>query len=97
MTSFTPAPTMLDWLRARSHQQDRHRADNVYRARSKDGTDTMALVVHSDGEWSILTNRCVVYSTGEHRAVGTTDVMHATSARAALANYYTAADLEGLP
>ena len=94
--TFTPHDNILDWLRARSHQQDRHRADNVYRARSKDGKDTMALVVHPDGEWSILTNRCVLWSTGEHRAVGSCEVMRATSARAALANYYTPEELEGL-
>lgn len=97
MTTFTPHDNILDWLRARSHQQDRHRADNIYRARSRDGKDTMALRVHSDGEWSILTTRCVVWSTGEHRAIGSCEVMHATSARAALANYYTPEELEGLP
>ena len=95
--TFTPHDNILDWLRARSHQQDRHRADNIYRARSRDGKDTMALRVHADGEWSVLTNRCVVWSTGEHRAVGSVEVMRADSARAALANYYTTEELEGLP
>jgi hypothetical protein len=87
--TFTPAPIILDWLRFRSHPTDRHRADNIYRARSKDGTDTMTLCVYPDGEWSVLTNRCVVWSTGEHRAVGSCEVMTAKSAREALANYYT--------
>jgi hypothetical protein len=96
MTSFTPAPIILDWLRFRSHPTDRHRADNIYRARSKDGTDTMTLRVHSDGEWSVLTNRCVVWSTGEHRAVGSLEVMTAKSAREALFNYYTADELGDL-
>jgi hypothetical protein len=94
--TFTPAPIILDWLRFRSHPTDRHRADNIYRARSKDGTDTMTLRVHPDGEWSVLTNRCVVWSTGEHRAVGSCEVMTATSAREALANYYTNDELGDL-
>lgn len=97
MTTFTHHDNILDWLRARSNQQDRHRADNIYRARSRDGRDTMALRVYSDGEWSVLTSRCVLWSTGEHRAVGSTEVMRATSARAALLNYYTPEELEGLP
>ena len=93
MTSFTPAPVILDWLRFRSHQQDRHRADNIYRARSKDGTDTMTLCVHSDGEWLVLTSRCVVYSNGEHRRAGSMEGGTAKSAREALLNYYTDEEL----
>ena len=95
--TFTPAETILDWLRARSHQQDRHRADNVYRARSKDGTDTITLVTYPDGEWTLLTSRCAVWSTNEHRPLNTIFAERAESVRAALANYYTSADLEGLP
>jgi hypothetical protein len=49
--------------------------------------------VYPDGEWSVLTNRCVVWSTVEHRAVGSLEVMTAKSAREALFNYYTADEL----
>ena len=94
--TFTPAPIILDWLRFRSNPTDRHRTDNIYRARSKDGTDTMALCVRADDNWSVLTNRCVVWSTGEHRAVGSCEVMTAKSAREALANYYTDDELGDL-
>jgi hypothetical protein len=91
--TFTPAPIILDWLRFRSHPTDRHRADNIYRARSKDGTDTMALRVYPDGEWSVLTSRCVVRSNGEHRRAGSMEGGVAKSAREALANYYTTEEL----
>lgn len=62
--------------------------------RRDDGTVDRAV---ESWEWSVLTNRCVVWSTGEHRAVGSIEVMHADSAREALANYYTLDELEGLP
>lgn len=48
-------------------------------------------------EWTLVTPRCVLWSTNEHRAINSIEVMHATSARAALLNYYTPEELEGLP
>jgi hypothetical protein len=56
----------------------------------------MTLCVHSDGEWSVLTSRCVVYSNGEHRRVGSMEGGTAKSAREALANYYTTEELGDL-
>lgn len=48
-------------------------------------------------EWTLVTPRCVLWSTNEHRAIDSIGVMRATSARAALLNYYTPEELEGMP
>ena len=97
---------ILGWLRSRSPSDTdhRHRAQvddaTVYRCRTADGSDTMALRVEADGAWSLHTSRCVVWDDGTHRAAGDRHVecdRLCGDAVEALTCYYNDKDMKGIP
>ena len=96
---------MLEILRARSPADKGHRSRSkigdatVYRCRTADDSDTMALRVEADGAWCLHTSRCVIWDDGTHRAIGVLHIErdhYCSDAIEALSCYYDASEIEGM-
>ena len=92
---------LIQWLRSLSTRSKEHRAigrDGVMLARTRSG-ELLRLMHHGgpDDEWTLCTDRCVIFSTGHHRAAGDVHTYRLRSIRAALNNYYPPDMLTGLP
>ena len=96
---------MLEILRARSPADKGHRSRTkigdaiVYRCRTADDSDTMALRVEADGAWCLHTSRCVIWDDGTHRAIGDRHIErdhYCSDAIEALSCYYDASEIEGM-
>ena len=96
---------MLEILRARSPADKGHRSRTkigdaiVYRCRTADDSDTMALRVEADGAWCLHTSRCVIWDDGTHRAIGDLHIErdhYCSDAIEALSCYYDASEIEGM-
>jgi hypothetical protein len=92
---------LIQWLRSLTGASKQHRAigrDGVMVARTRNG-ELMRLLHHGgpDAEWTLCTDRCVIFSTGHHRAAGDMHTYRVRSIRAALDNYYPPEMLTGLP
>ena len=96
---------ILGWLRSRSPADTDHRSRTkvddatVYRCRTADGSDTMALRVEADGAWSLHTSRCVIWDDGTLRAAGDRHVecdRLCGDAVEALSCYYSDDELQGV-
>jgi hypothetical protein len=106
MTSQLQSWVILEWLRARTPADKKHRIKvqydgiAVYGGRTADSSDTMMLKVQADGWWSLHTSRCVVWCDGSHRAIGDQHIERdrlCSNAIEALSCYYTADELQGIP
>lgn len=92
---------LIVWMRSLTKPSKAYRhigRDGTMLARTLDG-ELMRLLRHGgpDAEWTLSTDRCVIFSTRHHRALGDLHTYRAPSIRAAIENYYPPEMLAGLP